>query len=1224
MNRKRTRSEISNNELSDEKLVRKLEGTISEETQQSLTHHLGVVDMESSVMQPDWSNEIHSFNVNRKMQENHSDNDTVEVATPFSGSNGNNGVMFDVSTREANKVINIISIDVHTNLIQDDCPISVYGKKGTHLSFENSTESWTLLADTTTNCNGFGARTHVPPFRNPPSLNSGETYAFYAHMPTPSLRYVNGFKVGDIYESDGFFNIHEGTGVSGEFGNANTNFLQPRKWDGVVNYQVVSDLSFDGETCNDRLTTNYLDNLGSFGNMFDMKSRDHNLDVYGIDLYTDISEPVTYEIFTREGTYGNGMGPLEPSAIKNLGSNPTNIERMELLGWILVKNGTTTGRGFGVGTPIRGFTPFRVLPNSVQGFYITLSTPDIRYRNITVDLPDARTGDKYIENEDLSIHLGMSVGTWPADLAFFGPRLWSGSIIYTADHTCTTESPSLSPSSSPSTALPSSSPSATPTSGLKPLPNCTSISSLDTPFDGGTGSFGNMFTVTALERLSINYMDINVGTSDMVVVEVYTKKGGYNGYEEMPEAWTRVAAVTLHGADDGNPTSIEDKDFENIHMRADETRSFYVTLDNPVIKYSRTLSGVGAAFKTDDKLTINVGAGLAAQAFNGGVFEPRIFNGILHYEHKDKCAYETSTTVRYSFNIQHSADYTDMNELSDTVSDTVESTINGIMQMQKNLLEYAREHEMALAMVTTNLIDAGCTADPVDGACSSVETQATFSHLSSLEGGTIKYMLLQYKDDISKKLNDNDNFKSTYVGEFPVWSLIDIQLKGEFDRELSRSEQEYFEVITRAFLNDQLAERGIDVLGVTVEEQEIIGRRLQRTDDDEGPTRGTIDISTLIDGSYTPPPHIDFTGELEDALNADDGAAYQADLVNGRRDIPEDIIDIEDTFHLITEIDAKPQESLVPLSYTSSGSSTVPILVGSLCGLLLLFVIVIFCMFRRKKANRRAKLVNMEALDMKSAFFGSFFTKKSSSKNLFFDAECTYAEEDEDLKMSHGGVPMQMMEDDHAASAASMGYGGMPLHNSSRSAGSHGNASAARSPNASFSQLLASESRSPNASFSQLHGLESEPAFVDERVCQSMRQSRSTEEQQHRSVVSMSAMQQYGSGRSDFSGGSNRSPMRGPNDMVTMQLHGSGRSDFSGGSRSANSRSPGRGRSPIPVDQASALHGSANSNSYHTRGQSTFHDSSASNRYHQSAPVNFHSSANGFHDSGNSDSRWSH
>lgn len=534
-------------------------------------------------------------------------------------------------------------------------------------------------------------------------------------------------------------------------------------------------------------------------------------------------------------------------------------------------------------------------------------------------------------------------------------------------------------------------------------------------------------------------------------------------------------------------------------------------------------------------------------------------------------------------------------------------------------------HLISLRLAITNLSSPTvCTTDPVDGACSSVETLATFSHLSSLEGGTIKYMFLQYKDDISKELNDNDDFKSTYVGEVPVQSLIDIQLKGEFDRELSRNEQEYFEAITQAFLNDQLAERGIDVLGVTVEEQQIIGRRLQRTDDDEGPTRGTIDISTLIDGSYTPPPTIDFTGELEDALNAEDGAALQDDLVNGRRDIPEDITDTEDTFHLITEIDTKPQERLVPLSDTSSGSSIVPILVGSLCGLLLLFVIVIFCMLRRRKAIRRAKLVNMEALDMKSAFFGNLFTKKSSSQNLFFDAECTYAGEDEDLRMSHGGVPMQMMEDDRAASAASMGYGGMPLHNSSRSAGSHGNASAARSPNASFSQLLASESRSPNASFSQLHGLESEPAFVDERVCQSMRQSRNTEEQLHRSVVSMSAMQQYGSGRSDFSGGSNRSLMRGTNDMVTMQQYGSGRSDFSGGSRSANSRSPGRGRSPTTVEQASAFHGSASSNSYHLSGQQSFHDSSPSNRFHQSAPVNFHSSANGFHDSGNSDSRWSH
>mmetsp|Transcript_2534 Transcript_2534/g.3863 ORF Transcript_2534/g.3863 Transcript_2534/m.3863 type:complete len:1190 (+) Transcript_2534:56-3625(+) len=1188
MNRKRSRSEISNNELMQRNRERKVEGIIFEETQ-SFQESL---NLEPSSMLPDFSsNDPKSSIVHRKI----ADLELLEVATPFTGSNGNNGVMFDVSTRTgSNKVIEIVSLDVHTNIIGDDCPIIVYGRKGTHFGFENSTESWTLLANTTTQCNGFGARTHVPPFITPPTLNSGETYGFYTHMPTASLRYVNGFEVGNIYESDGFFNIHEGTGVTGEFGTANTKFLQPRKWDGVIKYQIVSEIESDesSETCNDMLTTSYVDNIGSYGNMFDIESGDFNLDVYGVDFYTDINEAVTYEIFSRDDSYTNGMGPLEPSAIKNLGPNPSNIAKMELLGWTLVKTGTTTGRGYGKGTPVRGFSPFRVPPRSTQGFYVTLNTPDIRYRDITADLPNAVAGDLFVNNEDLSIHLGMSVGSYPSHDSFFGPRLWSGSIIYTTDHTCATESPSLSPSSAPSITVTSTSPSATPTKDIPPLGNCTNTAWLETPLDGGTGSYGNMFTITAQERISITSMDINVGTSNQVYVEVYTKPGSYKGYEDRPNAWTRVAAVNLVGADDGNPTVIDDVDFEDIHMRSGQLQSIYVTLDSPDIKYSRTYSGVGAVFREDNMLTINVGAGLAAPGFNGGMFEPRVFNGIVHYKHKDDCAYETSSFVFYSFNIYHDAGYTDMDELVKTVNETVENTMRVLIQITPTLREYTSEHDFAFAAAKTTLTDSGCRAAQSELACTSVTTQVTFSHMSSLDRGTVTFILLEYKDDISNNLNKLDIFEADYVGEIPVQSVVVVELEGDFNQKLSVGEQEYFETITRAFLNDQLSQREIKILNVVVEDQKLQNRRLQRTDDDEGPSRGSIDISTLVDGSYTPPPNIDFSGVIEDALNADDGTAYQEDLVNGRRDMPEDLRDEMAAFQNVLAVETKSElpSTNVDAASDTSGSPVVPILVGSLCGLLVLFVLVVFCTLRRKKANKGTDLVNMEALDMNSAFFGDFFSKKQasakklSSRNLFFDAECTYAEEDEDLHMSHGGVPMQMMEDDYAPGAA----------NSVGSA----NARSYRSPNGSFSQLNGVESRSPNASFSQLHGMDVSPAFMDQRVSQSMRHDPSTSvEELHRSAVSLGALQQYGSGRSNRSGGS-------------------------GSNRSLN-RSPGRSRSPIPIEQANSFNASGNSISFHESAQSSYHNRAPANRYHQSAPVNLHASANSFHDSGNSNSRWS-
>jgi hypothetical protein len=631
-----------------------------------------------------------------------------ELETTFSGSNGNNGAMFDVSTGGGNHKIEVISLDLHTNLFEDDCPVLVFGRPGTHVGFENTTAGWIMLMNTTVECKGFGAHTKLPPFQNPPVIDGGGSYAFYTYMPTPNVRYINGQAVGAIYSSSAFLSIHEGTGVAGWFGGEDQNFLRPRVWNGVVKY-LVDDANlptgsvFDGGGCSGNATTTYADNLGSYGNMFDVLTLNSSIEIFGVDFYTDLIESVTYEIFTIEGTYASSM--FVPAV--NGGQDPnseglTNVANMQALNWTLVKRGTAIGRGSGRGTPVRNFVPFTVPPYSRQGFYVTLTQPDMRYRDITQDLPNARAGDTYQGNDDIEILIGHSVGTYPAQNLYYEPRLWSGAIVYTADHVCATDPPTEVPTNIPT-------PEPTEPRTLAPLPafgNCTNVASLETTMEGGTGSYGNMFTVTAKARLAVTTVDMNIGSTDQIYVEVFTKEGTYKGFEEDPGAWTRVSATNVTGSGTGIGTSIPYQDFTAVNMLENQTWAFYVTLSTADIKYSRTSVELGDPFVSDDYISISAGAGLAAPDFGGSLFEPRAFNGKVYYRYEQECAHNISTTVLYNFIVQY-AESKSEDEVVMVVDEIVLKTVQALQEMDPDLQEYGKTYHLDLGDVNTYSADAG-------------------------------------------------------------------------------------------------------------------------------------------------------------------------------------------------------------------------------------------------------------------------------------------------------------------------------------------------------------------------------------------------------------------------------------------------------------------------------------------------------------------------------------
>ena len=96
-------------------------------------------------------------------------------------------------------------------------------------------------------------------------------------MPSPSIKYKKGTRIGAIYSSSPYLNIHEGNGVIDFLDGGPKILNQPQVWNGAVQYRV-EDVTraakrSAGTGCESHLTTSYEDNIGSFGNMFDITTR---------------------------------------------------------------------------------------------------------------------------------------------------------------------------------------------------------------------------------------------------------------------------------------------------------------------------------------------------------------------------------------------------------------------------------------------------------------------------------------------------------------------------------------------------------------------------------------------------------------------------------------------------------------------------------------------------------------------------------------------------------------------------------------------------------------------------------------------------------------------------------------------------------------------------------------------------------------------------------------
>jgi len=502
------------------------------------------------------------------------------------------------------------------------------------------------------------------------------------------------------------------------------------------------------ESCAKEIETTYLDNLGSYANMFDIKTYD-SMEIYAVDIYTDVTKEIFYQIYTKPNSFKDNGGLRDLSV------------------WTLLKEGSVIGRGFGNGTAIRDFDVGNLTIDAEEtvAFYITLNTTDLRYRNISGEMPLATAGDIYTQNEDMEIHVGISIGEYPLrrnSTFFYDQRVWSGTLHYIVDRPCPSSTPSILPSNPPSefasgtpatlgnsevsaesqylTTAISQSPSFVPsfvpsfipsfapslsTSSSPSFPDitvrpdlqtvnknsCYQSDTLVTPLNGTTGAYGSIFSVTSKEEtLEITTLSFHTDFSGgNVTAIVYTKIGDFVGYENDPSAWKRISQSTFRGSGSGHGSTISKDEFESVLLYPMETASFYVTLTTADLRYSRpdTLE-LGDKIVSNRYLDVNAGYGLADYPFASEffIYSPRLFNGIVHYDRGSDIgsACLSNTNVTYIFNIVHSKGVAE-SEIFQLVANRCDEVARGLMVSNDELRNFREEYNMSLDIASARRSD---------------------------------------------------------------------------------------------------------------------------------------------------------------------------------------------------------------------------------------------------------------------------------------------------------------------------------------------------------------------------------------------------------------------------------------------------------------------------------------------------------------------------------------
>jgi len=397
---------------------------LSSSTVESLGGHLNVRS-EIQTSNP----KLHPTYHDRKLE-------TIDIETTHEGKIGGRGVMFDIRTKTDAKV-RIRSFTFHSHSI-DMCNVNFFTKRGTHRSFEENSIAWTNIVNTTIECKGPQTTSAITSSMFDSSLSDQLIIeadigrAIYIDS-SNILRYSLTNSADEVFTQDSYVQILEGSGLTQEYGDLHS----PRMWNGVLKYELVDELvaseivpqlsdelvaseiipqlpdcmQLSGYAqlpgCAGTLTTPSNDSSQSYGHIFNIGSNyPGGIIIDGIEFHTHKTTKLNYKIFTIATNY---------------------IDNMATSDWTLVTEGSITGGGESAATAIAGsnFAPVSIKEMTTRGFYITLDTRDLRYADSS-----RKMGEIFVENDHISIEVGVGVADYPMGEKFFLNRQWYGRIFY--------------------------------------------------------------------------------------------------------------------------------------------------------------------------------------------------------------------------------------------------------------------------------------------------------------------------------------------------------------------------------------------------------------------------------------------------------------------------------------------------------------------------------------------------------------------------------------------------------------------------------------------------------------------------------------------------------------------------------------------------------------------------------------------------------------------------
>jgi hypothetical protein len=218
-----------------------------------------------------------------------------------------------------------------------------------------------------------------------------------------------------------------------------------------------------------------------------------------------------------------------------------------------------------------------------------------------------------------------------------------------------------------------------------------------TTFAAGNNHRGNMFDLYATNTLTITSFDAHpMGSTN---IAVYYRTTPYAGFETTSSGWIYLGAADVIAQPYGTPTPVPLP--INVTIPAGQTYSFYVTSTNTGVSLNYTDgASEGATYSSDANLTFRQGVGMEYPFTNGtgGVFRPRVWNGVIHY------TVPVPTTYDYLWNTT---------ETTQSISPTVNESTTYTVQL--NMTGCPTLYDTLNVLVSTPPVDAGADATICSG-----------------------------------------------------------------------------------------------------------------------------------------------------------------------------------------------------------------------------------------------------------------------------------------------------------------------------------------------------------------------------------------------------------------------------------------------------------------------------------------------------------------------------